>query len=409
MQPLLRGVKVLDLTTIVLGPYATRFLGDFGAEVIKVETPEGDLFRMVEPSRSPGMGAAFMATNRNKRSLAVDLRTAEGQEILKRLLTGVDVVIHNMRPKAAARLGLTYEAVRAINPKAVYCYAPGYGANGPYADAPAYDDPIQAAAGAATLNADRQGEPRFFPTIIGDKVAGLHLAIAALSGLVAREASGQGCCIETPMFESLVSLLLLEHLQGESFEPAIGPMGYARLTSDYRKPFKTLDGYISILPYNAVHWRSFLDLIGMAARGDRLNIDDPTQRSLVIDQLYQLIDDAAPKRTTQAWLHDLRARDIPCAPVNSLADLLQDPHLCAVGMFSDVSHPSEGRMRTVRSPLRVADIDDLPDEPAPRLGGDTEAILSELLYDKAEIAALSAAGAVRLTASPPSALEEVGR
>lgn len=408
MQPLLRSVRVLDLTTIVLGPYATRFLGDLGAEVIKVEAPDGDLFRMVEPSRSPGMGAAFMAANRNKRSLAVDLRCPEGQEILKRLIASVDVVVHNMRPKAAARLGLSYDAVRAINPGAVYCFAPGYGTDGPYADAPAYDDPIQAAAGAAAINADDRGEPRFFPTIIGDKVAGMHLAIAALSGLASREATGQGCCIETPMFESLVSLLLLEHLQGESFEPPMGPMGYARLTSRYRKPFRTSDGHISILPYNAAHWRSFLDLVGMTERGDHLNIDDPTERSLVIDQLYQLIDEVAPRRTTDAWLADLRARDIPCAPVNELADLLRDPHLRAVAMFPAYDHPTEGRMRAVRSPLRVVGIDDLPDAPAPRLGEDTGAILAELRYDAAEISALSALGTVRLAVARPGGVAEAG-
>jgi crotonobetainyl-CoA:carnitine CoA-transferase CaiB-like acyl-CoA transferase len=400
---------VLDLTTIVLGPYATRFLGDLGAEVIKVEAPDGDLFRMVEPSRSPGMGAAFMAANRNKRSLAVDLRSPEGQEILKRLITRADIVIHNMRPKAAARLGLSYDAVRAINPRAVYCFAPGYGSDGPYSDAPAYDDPIQAAAGAAAINADDTGEPRFFPTIIGDKVAGMHLAIAALSGLASREATGRGCCIEAPMFESLVSLLLLEHLQGESFEPPTGPMGYARLTSRYRKPFRTSDGHISILPYNATHWRSFLALAGMTERGDRLNIDDPTERSLVIDQLYQLIDEAAPTRTTNEWLADLRARDIPCAPVNDLADLLKDPHLSAVEMFPTFDHPSEGRMRAVRSPLRVAGIEDLPDVPAPRLGEDTGAILAELRYDAVEISALRACGAVQVAASRPADLAEGGR
>ena len=396
MQPLLRGVKVLDLTTVVLGPYATRFLGDLGAEVIKLEALEGDLFRTVEPARSPGMGSAFMATNRNKRSLAVDLRTPAGQEILNRLVGSVDVVIHNMRPNAATRLGLSYEDVRAINPRAVYCFSPGYGQGGPRSDEPAYDDPVQAAAGAAFLNVDCAGEPRFFRTIIGDKVAGMHLAIAALAGLVARAASGRGTCIEAPLFESLVSFLLLEHLQGEAFDPALGPMGYARLTSRYRKPFKTLDGYISILPYNTTHWQRFLELIGQAELGEHVNITDPTQRSLSIDRLYQLIEDAAPKRTTQAWLDDLRARDIPCAPVNSLTNVLKDSHLNAVGMFPIVEHPSEGRMRMVRSPLRVSGLDDVPDAPAPRLGGDTAAILSELLFDEDEIAALSAAGIVRL-------------
>ena len=408
MQPLLRTIKVLDLTTIVLGPYATRFLGDLGAEVIKVEPPDGDLFRMVEPARSSGMGAAFMGANRNKRSLAVNLRSAEGQEILQRLLARSDIVVHNMRPKAAARLGLSYDAVRAVNPRAIYCFAPGYGTAGPYADQPAYDDPIQAAAGAAALNADQEGEPRVFPTIIADKIAGMHLAIAALAGLAAREKSGQGCCIEAPMFETLVSLLLLEHLQGESFDPALGPMGYTRLTSRYRKPFKTLDGYISILPYNAAHWRSFLDLVGMAERGDRLNVEDPTQRSVAIDHLYQLIDEVAPQRTTTAWLQDLRARDIPCAPVNGLFDLLRDPHLCAVDMFPSFDHPSEGQMRAVRSPLQVTKMDHLPDVPAPRLGGDTEAILTELCYDAQEIAALNALGAVRLADARPGGLAEAG-
>ncbi len=279
MLDLLNGVRILDLTSIVLGPYASQILGDLGAEVIKIEPCSGDLFRSVRPGRSAEMGAGFLNCNRNKSSLAIDLKHPEGAELLRTLVASADVVVHNMRSASAKALGLSFEALAEINPKIVYCRAPGFGAKGPYAGSPAYDDIIQAISGLAHLNRNAADEPRFLPTIICDKVGGLHLAIAVLGGLVRRLATGKGCGVEAPMFESMVSFLMVEQLAGQSYVPALGPVGYERLQSPYRRPFRTADGFIAILPYNTKHWTSFLTLIGRSDLAHEFTCDRsrPTQ------------------------------------------------------------------------------------------------------------------------------------
>lgn len=394
MHKLLQGVRVIDLSTIVLGPYATRFLADFGAEVIKIEAPGGDLFRSVRPGRSGTMGAGFISCNRNKRSLGLDLSRPEGQAVLHRLVAGADAVVHNMRPASARRIGADYERLKAIRPDLVYAFSTGFGQDGPKAGEPAYDDTIQAASGLADLNAGPDGRPRYVPTIVGDKVGGLHLAVAVLAGLTARARTGQGACIEAPMLETVTSFLMLEQLGGRAFDPPLGGCGYERLSSPNRRPHQTRDGYIAIIPYNTAHWRAFMELAGRDDLADAPLVNDPVVRSAGIDALYAVIAETTPRYTTAEWLALLGARDIPCAPVNKLDDLFDDPHLKAVGLFQPQEHPSEGRLVNVRSPFVVAGETPAPDRPTPEPGQDGEAVLRDCGWSDAEIAALESSGAL---------------
>lgn len=381
MYNLLHGLRVIDLTTVVLGPYATQTLGDLGADVLKVETLEGDIWRAVRPGHSEDMGAGFINTNRNKKSIAVDLKTPEGREILQSLIRDADVLVHNMRPKSADKLGLSYEGLKELNPNLIYCFAAGFGKDGPYADAPAYDDIVQAMSGLSYINANDDGEPRFVNSIVCDKIGALHLVIAVLSGVAHRDKTGSGCAIEAPMFESMVSFLMVEQLSGRTFDPPLGGMSYDRLTSPHRKPHRTKDGFVCMLPYNSTHWTRFLELIGRSEIAQEDWVQDPVKRSLNIDRLYQIIAEVSPQRTTDEWLDALRERDIPCAPAKKLDELLDDPHLTEVGFFQEHTHPDEGRLRTARSPFVVTGAGKQEDRPTPRLGGNTRAVLQDLGYD----------------------------
>ena len=394
MLPLLQGIRILDFTTIVLGPYATQTLGDLGADVIKIEPLQGDLFRAVRPGRSRTMGAAFMGFNRNKRSLAIDLKRPEAREVLARLVAGADAVVHNMRPKAAESLGLAYPQLALLKPDLVYAFAAGYDQSGPNANEPAYDDIIQAAGGVAALNANGAGEPRYLSTILCDKVGGLHLAIAVATGLARRARTGLGCCIEAPMFESTVAFLMSEQLGGESFVPALGSTGYDRLSAPNRRPYATRDGYMAILPYNTAHWTAFFELIGRPELAHSPQVQDPVLRSQGVDALYALIAEVAPTRTTDEWQSCLREADIPCARVNSVGELLRDPHLRATEFFHEYEHPTEGRMRGTRPPFRWHGGEERQDRPAPRPGSDGRVVLKEAGLSDGEIDALLTAGVI---------------
>lgn len=395
MYELLKGTRILDLTTTYLGPYATQLLGDMGADVIKVEALTGDVGRSPLPSRSPDMGAGFINANRNKRSIAIDLKQPRGLDAVLRLARSADALVHNMRPKAAQKLGVGYDELKALNPGLVYCFGAGFGQNGPYADEPAYDDIIQAMCGLASLNADSTGAPRFLPTIVADKVVGLHLAFAVSSGLAHRYKTGKGCLIEVPMFESMVAFLLVEHLAGRSFSPPLGDAGYERLLAPNRRPYRTRDGFVAIMPYTTLQWTRFLECVG---RDDLLAQDwikDPVQRSANVNMLYGVIADAAPEKTTDEWLALMEERDIPCGRVNRLEDLFDEPHLAAVRLFQHTIHHSEGEMRTVRSPFAVSGVARHPDRPAPPLGESGGAILEEAGFSRREIEALFDQGIVR--------------
>ncbi len=368
MFDLLKGVRILDLTTTYLGPYATQFLGDMGADIIKVEPPGGEVGRSPRPSRSPEMGAGFLNTNRNKRSLAIDLRNDAGRDVVLSLAKQSDAFVHNMRPQAAAKLGLSYEDLRRANPAIVYCLAPGFDQAGPMAAKPAYDDIIQALSGLAHLNRDDSGAPRFLPTIVCDKVVGVHLAFAIAVALAHRFKTGEGCAIEVPMFETMAAFLLVEHLSGHTFRPPLASLGYERMMAVNRRPYRTRDGYMAIMPYTTQQWTRFLEAVGRADLLTEEWVKDPVQRSANVDRLYQIIADAAPSKTNSEWMGVLKAADIPCGPVNTFENLLSDDQLTAVNLFRPIEHPSEGPITSVRSPFRVTGGIGQPDRPAPRVG-----------------------------------------
>ncbi len=374
MYDFLKGVRILDLTAVVLGPFATQYLGDFGADVIKVEPPAGDIFRHVRPARNDGMGAGYLNFNRNKRSVCLNLKKDADRDRFMVLLKDADVLVHNMRPGAAKRLGLDPEVLRESHPNLVYCVSAGYNSQGRNAEHPAYDDIIQAASGVADLNKSQTGEPRFLATIICDKVGGMHLAMAILAGVAHQSKTGKGCFIEAPMFEGLVSFLMSENLAGETFRPPLAKVGYERMLSPYRKPFATKDGFIGVLPYNGKHWASFLTFAGRADLADADWVQDSASRSDNISELYAIAAEIMPSRTTADWLQILHDLDIPCTPINTLTELLVDGHLEDVGLFQDIEHPTEGAIRTIRSPFWAKGVEEQSDMPAPNLSSSNEQI-----------------------------------
>lgn len=377
MFNLLEGIRVIDLTTVVLGPYATQLLGDLGAEVIKVEAPEGDVFRAARPGRTDDIGAGFLNFNRNKKSVVLDLKQESERNKLYALVEKSDVVVHNMRASSARNLKVDYETLKQHKPDLVYCFSPGFGSSGKDADAPAYDDIIQARSGLAALNADAEGEPQFVRTIACDKVVGLHLALATATGIAHKARTGDGVSIEAPMLEAMTSFLMAEHLAGMSYEPSLGPLGYDRLMTPYRKPHKTKNGYLAILPYSTKHWIRFFTACDESALASDPRVTDPLKRSQHIDWLYQEIARLAATKSTEEWLELLHAEDIPCAPINSLDDLFEDPHISSVELFEQIETQHSGQIRTIRSPFIVnnqVSREFREDLEAPRLGQHTSEI-----------------------------------
>jgi crotonobetainyl-CoA:carnitine CoA-transferase CaiB-like acyl-CoA transferase len=392
----LTGVRILDLTSVVLGPIATQILGDYGAEIIKIENLEGDLMRSNGVSLHPGMSSIFLAVNRNKRSVAVNLKTAEGMDIVRRLLPRVDVFIHNMRVSAVERLGLGYRAVAAIAPDIVYCAAPGFGQQGPDRDKPAFDDIIQAACGIASLNSVGRAQPDYAPTLVADKTAGMALVNAVLAALFHKERSGQGQYVEVPMFETLVAFTLAEHLGGLTFEPAPAKAGYARLLSGGRRPAPTKDGYIAMLPYTGEHWAAFFKLSDRPDLAEKFSIGDRQSRNALIREMYSALAGITPGRTTAEWVDICNELDIPATPLYGIDELIDHPHLQAVGLFGSAEHPTEGPIRYVQPPTRFSATPAQVRFHAPVLGQHTADVLREAGYGDAEIAALAAHGIVAI-------------
>lgn len=393
MLPLLKGIRVIEVGAVVLGPYAGQMLADLGAEVIKVEPLEGDIARDAHP-QGEGGGALFLNNNRNKRMLAIDLKAPAGQAAFARLVATADVLFHNMRVDAAERLGLGFDAIAAINPRIVHCAAIGFGQRGPYRDRPAFDDIIQAASGIAGLGTATGGDPRFVPTILADKVAALHAVYGILAALVARSNGREGPIkVEVPMFEALAAFLLNEHLAGATFEPD-GAVGYPRILSANRRPFRTADGWIAVLPYTERQWRAFLIEV---SREDIIAADwfaDPRQRPAHIDALYALVAESLPARTTAAWMAALAARDIPCSEVPDFKALLNDPHLTEIGFFDVPEDYPQGIVRSIPQPVLFDGIEPRPDSPPGALGADSIAVLRDSGLDDGEIADLVGAGIV---------------
>jgi crotonobetainyl-CoA:carnitine CoA-transferase CaiB-like acyl-CoA transferase len=374
----LRGVRVIDLTTVAMGPYATQILGDMGADVVKVEAPEGDVFRYAAPQKNAGMGAAFLNLNRNKRSVVMDLKRPEERARLVELVRGADVFVFNVRPQSMRKLGLDYETLREANPRLIYCGAYGFSERGPYAGQPAFDDIIQAMSGIAALQGrNAPAGPGYVNTIIADKAAGLTAAYAIAMALYERERSGEGQAIEVPMFETIVSFTLVEHLAGETFVPAQGAMGYERVLSANRRPYRTRDGYIGLLPYTTAQWQRFFTAAGEPALAFDPRVADPATRSRNIDTLYAELARIVASRTTAEWVELLKDADIPMSPVRTPDELLEDPHLAAIDFFAAMSHPSEGELRTLGIPVTFSRTPGSVRRPPPRLGEHTREILEE--------------------------------
>ena len=391
----LSGVRVLDLTSVVLGPLATQILGDFGADVIKVETLEGDLMRANGVSRHCGMSSIFLALNRNKRSLSIDLKTAAGLDALKQLLTGVDVLVHNMRVAAIERLGLGYAAVAALNPKIVYCVATGFGQEGPDANRPAFDDVIQAACGMASLIGHERAAPDFAPTLMADKTTGLALVNAVLAALFHRQRSGQGQYVEVPMLETMVAFTLAEHLGGLTFEPPTATAGYARILAGGRKPAPTRDGHVAMLPYTADHWKALFSSIGRADLAAKYDLNDRVQRNARVAELYADMVSVTREMSSAECLALCERLDIPATRIYGIDELPAHPHLQAVGLFEALAHPSEGATITVRPPTRFGATPASVRLPAPRLGQQSFEVLREAGIDAATLERLRGAGVIR--------------
>jgi crotonobetainyl-CoA:carnitine CoA-transferase CaiB-like acyl-CoA transferase len=381
----LTGIKVLDLTTVVLGPLATQILGDLGAEVIKIEAPEGDIMRYAGPARHREMGHVFLNLNRNKRSLVLDLKRPEAAPILLALVARSDVLMHNMRPQAMARLGFAWGRLQQVNPRLVYCSAQGYGQNGPFADRPAFDDIIQGGCGLVSLEMATGGDARFVPTLIGDKTVGLTMVYAVMAALLQRARTGLGQAVEVPMLETMTAFVMAEHMGGLTFDPPIGPPGYARMLAPDRRPHRTADGHICILPYTDRHWRDFFRIAGRPELADDPRLADAPTRSRHVAELYALVAQCVRDRPSAYWLERLEAADIPCGPVNPLTELPADAQLAAVDFFPQAEHPSEGSIRMTRPPVRFGEADCALRHPAPRLGEHSRAILREAGFAEPEI------------------------
>jgi crotonobetainyl-CoA:carnitine CoA-transferase CaiB-like acyl-CoA transferase len=374
----LTGIRVIDLTNVIMGPYATHILADFGADVIKIEDPKGDQFRHYKPRRNEGMGGNFLHIARNKRSVALDLKTAEGRRVLDALIATADVFVHALRPGAIERLGYGADRVRGLKEDIIYCGAYGFGADGPYAEKASYDDVIQAASGLASLATAAQGAPAYAPTVLVDKVAGQAIAYAVLAALLKRERGGGGATIEVPMFETAVEFAYIEHMVGFAFEPPLGPPGFSRVMSPRRKPYRTADGYACILPYSDRNWQDFFAFTGRTEFADDPRFATLPERVLHIDHLYELVEEEAPKRSNAEWVAFCDRASIPCMAVLSLEELPDDPHLQHVGFFRVEEHPTEGAYRVMRRPVNIAGEPFRIRRHAPRIGEHNDEILAEL-------------------------------
>jgi crotonobetainyl-CoA:carnitine CoA-transferase CaiB-like acyl-CoA transferase len=391
MGGLLDGIRIVDVTAVFSGPYASLLLGDLGADVIKVESPIGDIARRIGVGQRPGMGPLFVSTNRNKRSLCVDLRQPRGGEVVERLIDWADVLLHNMRPAAARRLGIDPESVLARNPRAVHCALTGFGSSGPYADLPAYDDVVQAASGLVSVQTPPGERPVYVRSVVADKVAGLAAFGVVAAALVQRDRTGVGVAVEVPMLETMTSFVLLEHQYGVTFDPPSGEARYPRMVSDERRPFRTADGWISVVFYDDRHWDRFFDLIGQPELATDPRFADHGARIANTDGLYAMVAEVMATRTTEQWLHVLRELDVPAMAVREVEELFDDPHLQAVAMFETIDEPEVGRYTRVRNPFSVSTGVDVGRLPPPPLGRDTAAVLLDLGYGEDEVAALIAA------------------
>ncbi|MEB3070134.1 CaiB/BaiF CoA transferase family protein [[Mycobacterium] vasticus] len=371
----MRGVTVVDLTTMVMGPYCTQIMADMGADVVKVEPPEGDATRYISAGPAPDMSGVFVNVNRGKRSVVLDLRTDAGKEAIAALIARADVFIHSMRAKAIAKLGLGYDDVAALNPGIVYTNCYGYSRRGPDGDRPAYDDTIQAECGLPAVQQQLTGRADYVGTIMADKIAGLTALYATMMALFHRERTGQGQEVEVAMFETMASFMLVEHANGAMFDPPLGPAVYPRTVAPNRRPYQTSDGQIAALIYNDKHWNAFIAAVEPPWASEQYAT--LAQRARQIDTVYGLLAQTIKGRSTQEWLTLFRELEIPAAPLNTPGDLFDDPHLNAVGLFETVE-TSHGPVRFPGVPTFMSQTPGRVAGPAPELGAHTASVLAEL-------------------------------
>jgi crotonobetainyl-CoA:carnitine CoA-transferase CaiB-like acyl-CoA transferase len=389
----LQGIKVVEMTSVVLGPWACQMLADMGAEVVKIEQPRGDSNRTLGAANNPGMAALYLTCNRNKRSIVLDLRLPGARDALLALVKDADVFVHNNRPQVMTKLGLDYADLRKVNPRIIYCGAYGYSKKGPYGKLGALDDSIQAVSGIAMLNEMVLGEPRYLPTIVADKTTALTVVYGVLAALFNRERTGEGQELEVPMFETMVNWVMAEHLWGMTFDPPKGKPGYVRLMSKSRKPYKTSDGYIAVLPYLDAHWVKFCQITGYPQFIDDERFRTLSDRVRNIDATNETTAMIMATRTTAEWLEVLASSGIPHIVVNTLEDLASDPHLAATGFWQSYDHPTEGRLRMPSFPVNFGATPASIRRHAPRLGEHTLEVLREAGLDPQTIAALTESGA----------------
>lgn len=385
---LLEGVRVVDLTTVVMGPLATRMLADMGADVIWVEAPAGDVLRDYEPMRHAKMGAFSMSVSRNKRSVVLDLKSEAGARAMRDLIATADVFVTNLRRRAIDRLRLDEPAVRKLRQDIVYCTANGFGRGGPDADKTAYDDVIQAASGLASTFAWHGGDPQLVPSILADKVAGVHVAFAIAAALFDRQRSGRGASLEVPMAETMAAFNLVEHLGGQTFRPQHGDFSYSRIRTPHRRPRRTKDGWIVVLPYSTDNWHRFFEFAGQPELKHEQRFATGGERIKHSDELYGLLDDIVRNKTTAEWLAFCAEHSIPASEVIDLEKIGEHPHFAAVGLLQDDEHPTEGPYRYARDPIKVDGATSPLRRHAPRLGADTAEVLREIGWDEDGIAAV---------------------
>jgi crotonobetainyl-CoA:carnitine CoA-transferase CaiB-like acyl-CoA transferase len=380
---MLEGLQIVDLTSVLFGPFSTQLLADLGADVVKVESLQGDIFRFVgKPAKTRGMGPVHLALNRGKQSAALDLKTEGDLDLMRALLARADIFIHNVRAKPMQRLGLDFAAVQALNPAIIYVHCVGFGSDGPYADAPAYDDVIQAASGATSLppRADGNPQPRFVPSAIADKVAGLYAANAMLAALFHRQRTGEGQFVEVPMLETFTDFLLKEHLGGLTFDPPNGPPCYQRQIDPCRQPFPTADGHICIVPYADDSWSKVMTILGNPAILEDERFNTPAQRFHNAGLLYREIARLTPAHATAHWIDALRVADIPVMEARDIDDILNEPHLAATGFFSVEEHPTEGTYLGMKPPVRYGAYSYPKRAPAASLGEHNKSIRRSLAW-----------------------------
>ncbi|RAP60099.1 acetyl-CoA acetyltransferase [Achromobacter sp. HZ01] len=390
----LGGVRVLDLSSVVFGPYASQILADYGADVVKVEAPAGDSTRRTGPAQEPGLAAIFLGLNRNKRSIVLDLKQPSAREALLALADQADVLMHSMRPAKMEALGLGPETLCARNPRLVYAGLYGFGAGGAYDGRPAYDDIIQGLSGLADLVDRQTGTPRYLPTVAADKTCGLVAAHAILAALFQRERTGRGQQLEVPMFESMASFALVEHYYGRHLRDEPGEAGYPRALTPNRRPCRTADGHICLMPYTDAHWRGFFIAAGRPDLAEDPRFADISARTRNIEALYELQAGIVAAHDTAYWLALCERLEIPAARINRLQDLENDPHLQSVDFFVPLESACGSRYRFVRNPVRMQH-SQVPPAMPPRLGEHTREVLRQAGLDDARIDALLETGAAR--------------